>query len=135
MAVEHYFNGNGKDAELSWKVKFKLLVSPESKRIIHRLIKGEAKLLSHNFRVDLTKGYDTFHIGRTRVDYSTSCTVNKCITKFTAFSGDGFRDPLDIGQMIGIDVEIPFGLPYNYIPWNYSIHYNNPGYPVGNNLK
>jgi hypothetical protein len=33
-----------------------------------------------------------------------------------------------------IGIEIPGGHPYNYIPWNFSIQYMNPGYPVGNNI-
>jgi hypothetical protein len=135
-AINHYFNGEGKSVELGTQTKRAVLRNKDTRRVVKTLIAGDAENLTSNFSVDLTK--EVFHVGRTRVDYSTSCTVEKCTTNFTAFSGDGFRDPLDIGQVIErvtgwkIYVEIQGGIPYNYIPWNFSMSYKNPGYLVNN---
>ncbi|WP_068597635.1 hypothetical protein ACF3NR_08715 [Vaginella massiliensis] len=127
-AVDHYYNGNGEDAEIGMGAKRKLISNSETKRVINRLISGEANSLSNTFDVDLTNSYEGFHIGDTNVDYSTSCTISKCTTSFKAFVRDGFWDPLDIGIEIG-------GKPYNYVPWEFKISYKNPGYPKGNNIK
>ena len=125
-AIDHYYNGEGEPVELGMATKKEVVRSPETKRVIQRLVKGIAEKRSSNYGVDLTK--KTFHVGDTRVDYNTSCTTTKCVTTFKAFSGDGFRDPLDIGIEVG-------GTPYNYITWEFSISYKNPGYLIGTNIK
>ncbi|MDO5509862.1 MAG: hypothetical protein Q4F57_04140, partial [Weeksellaceae bacterium] len=136
-AVDHYFNGNGEEVELGWNIKRKLLGSEQSKYLVHRLKNGRAVVLSYKTQADLTQDFDTFFVGRTPIEYFTTCTKSRCVTEFIAFRGDGFKDPLDIGQSIGdwlkidINVEIPRGKPYDFAPWSYKIKYKNPGYSPG----
>ncbi|MDO5509980.1 MAG: hypothetical protein Q4F57_04740 [Weeksellaceae bacterium] len=134
QAIDLYLTPNNGQVELGWGIKRKLLGSDESKYVVHRLEKGIAVKLSAKITVDLTKDIDTFFVGQTTLEYFTTCTISICVTKFVAFGSDGFRDPLDIGQTISkvlkkdINVELPKGNPYDFIPWDYKIQYKNPGY-------
>lgn len=130
-AMDHYYSGNSRPAQLGPNTIKALLNSKDYTRIQTRLVTGQAQVLNFTARVDLT--FDgAFFVGRTPLTYSTSCNSSTCITSFSAFGGDSFSDPLDLGfepSMAG-----PGGAavaqPYNFIPVRFSIQYANPGYPV-----
>ena len=86
---------------------------------------------------------EVFHIGNTNVDYTTTCTVSKCVTVFDDFVRDGFWDPNFIAEKtlgpfidsykpdgMGPNLEHSGGTPYRYIPMRFQITYKNPGYPT-----
>ena len=139
-ALDHYYNGGG-DAELSRDTQTILHKTPEYQRVVKRLITGKAIKLSGTFDVDMTT--EVFHIGDTNVDYTTTCTVSKCVTVFNDFVRDGFWDPNFIAEKtlgpfidsykpdgMGPNLERPGGTPYRYIPMRFQIRYKNPGYPT-----
>ena len=139
-AVDHYYNGGG-DAELSRDTQTILHKTPEYQRVVKRLITGKAINLSGTFDVDMTT--EVFHIGNTNVDYTTTCTVSKCVTVFNDFVRDGFWDPNFLAEKtlgrfmdsykpdeMGPNLERPGGTPYRYIPMKFQIRYKNPGYPT-----
>ena len=71
-----------------------------------------------------------FHVGRTRVDYSTACQSGSCKTTFTGFSGDGFWDANIFAPWrhdgIGPGGELPGGSPYRYEPFVWTTTFPNP---------
>lgn len=69
----------------------------------------------------------TFHIGRTKVDYSVSGNGTSSSVTYTLFSGDGFWDPNFVAEKTlgkvfdrykpdgkGLNLETPGGIPYDY---------------------
>ncbi|MBD0726698.1 hypothetical protein B6A10_16120 [Flavobacterium sp. L1I52] len=77
--------------------------NPDFIRVSNALINGTANRITADFAIHMTT--DIFHIGDSRVNYETHCADGTCTTIFTAFIGDGFRDPLDIG------IEVPYQEP------------------------
>ncbi|MCO6565735.1 MAG: hypothetical protein J6581_09890 [Apibacter sp.] len=126
-AVNHYFNGDGEPVELGTNTKKAVLRNKRTRNVVTKLIEGKAERKTYWYGIDLTN--DMFHVGRTNVEYATTCNSTKCTTKFKAFVKDGFWDPIDL------KIELPGGKPYSYIPWEFSITYKNPGYSVGTNIK
>ena len=78
--------------------------------------------------MDLTT--DVFHVGKTRVDYTTACQGGSCTTTYTGFSGDGFWDANVLSPWshdgIGSGGELPGGTPYRYEPYIWREEYPNP---------
>ena len=129
--MDHYYSGNSRPAQLGPNSIKALLNSTEYLRIQSRLVNGLAQSLTNTFDVDLTF-QGAFIVGRTNVDYATTCNTGNCTTNFRAFVRDSFSDPLGLSfepSMVG-----PGGgaaaQPYNFIPVRFSIQYANPGYPV-----
>lgn len=136
-AVNNYYNGDGSPVELGPNTRKALLNSKEYKNVLSKLANGTARSRTNTFDVDLTF-QGAFQVGNTNVDYSTSCTDGCCITTFKAFVRDSFSDPAGMG--IEIPSMSPYGQvltphPYNYIPYVFRMEYNNPGYPIGINIK
>jgi hypothetical protein len=130
-SIDHYYSGNSRPAQLGSNTIKALLNSKDYMRIQTRLVTGQAQVLNFTARVDLT--FDgAFFVGRTPLTYSTSCNSSTCITSFSAFGGDSFSDPLDLGfePSMGGPGGAAVAQPYNFIPVNFSIQYSNPGYPV-----
>lgn len=80
-------------------------------------------------RIDINfanDGWDTFHLGDTKIIYTEACSGGSCITTFTApiydRSGvpDRFQDPLSLG------FELPGGVPYEYKTFDWSVTYPKP---------
>ncbi|MFV5701600.1 hypothetical protein ACM55F_06975 [Flavobacterium sp. XS2P12] len=133
-AVEHYYE-DGSPVELGPNTKLALLNDKDYRRVLGALKAGTAVSRTDKFDIHFT--WKVFHIGDSNVNYSTSCTTGNCTTRFSAFVGDGFRDPLDLGFETSFNSgDVNFmAKPYNYIPYNFSVSYPNPGYPVGTNIK
>ena len=78
--------------------------------------------------------FDTFHVGKTPINYETSCSSSTCITTFTSH-GDGFKDPLSLIEwqeqnITKSDGDGPNyeagGTPYNYNPFSWELEYDRP---------
>lgn len=123
-ATSHYFNENGAPADVGDASTVELLSSDvfQSK---HTKITSKKVQATGNFAVDLTD--ETFHIGRTKVDYSVGGNVKSSSVTYTLFSGDGFWDPnfvaeKSLGKFFdrykpdgkGPNLETPGGTPYDY---------------------
>jgi RHS repeat-associated protein len=89
-ATSHYFNGNGAPADVG-DVSTAELLNSDVFQSKHTKITSEKVQAKGNFAVDLTG--ETFHIGRTKVDYSVSGNGKSSSVTYTLFSGDGFWDP------------------------------------------
>ncbi|OWP82978.1 hypothetical protein BWK59_12935, partial [Flavobacterium davisii] len=140
-SVNQYYYGDSKAVNLGVDVKNALLKSGDYTRIVNRLVTGVANKLTFKASVDLT--FDgAFFVGRTTLFYDTKCNSAQCTTYFKAFEGDGFWDPLDIGLEIPLTLPSPPSIPgrgfntpvfispkpYNFLPYEFSITYKNPGY-------
>lgn len=124
-ALEHYFNGNGETVELGPKTKDALRNHPVVQRQSEAL-RGTANHLRGNLRVDLEG--EVYHVGKTRVDFSTICKCGVCTTTYVGFSNDGFWDPLaptNFGDGIGGAWEIPGGTGYRYNSYEWSETYKD----------
>ncbi|SPE76479.1 hypothetical protein FLACOL_00460 [Flavobacterium columnare] len=88
QATDHYLNGDGSPAALDKGTQLELRNSKEYLRVVRRLVSGNANNLNGSFDVDMTS--KVFHVGRTNVDYSTTCAGGNCTTTFTEFVNDGF---------------------------------------------
>ncbi|NLL28621.1 MAG: RHS repeat-associated core domain-containing protein [Bacteroidales bacterium] len=125
-AIAHYFNGNGAAADVGDQSTRELLSSSKFQEK-HTKITSEKVQPTGDFFVDLTN--ETFHIGRTNVDYSVSGNGKSSSVTYTLFSRDGFWDPdfIDekvLGGWLGIDkfkpdqkgpnLERLGGTPYDY---------------------
>jgi len=86
---------------------------------------GETTSLSGNYGVNMTTSM--YHVGNTRVDYSTTCGSKSCVTDFSGFTQDGFWDVTGINNdRMGPGGELKGGNPYPYIPFSWTISYPNP---------
>jgi hypothetical protein len=75
----------------------------------------------------MTRQKGTFHIGNTRVEYTTTFGRKFAVTNFIAFSGDGFWDiTTKNGDRQGPKGEILGGKPYPYVSHKWTISYPNP---------
>ena len=124
-ALAHYYGGNGSPAELCQSVKDKIINHPSIQDQIERNMRGEGEA-PYRVDIDLTwEGWDTFHIGRMKVEYTETCSGNSCTTTFTGpimnthGEPDGFEDPLNIGMEAG-------GTPYKYETFEWSVTYPKP---------
>jgi RHS repeat-associated protein len=129
--IDHYYAGNFRPAQLGPKSIKALLQSEEYLRVQNRLVNGQAQSLTNTFDVDLTF-QGAFIVGRTNVDYATTCSSGNCTTIFRAFVRDSFSDPLGLGFEYSMGGPGGSGVaqPYNFIPVIFSIRYSNPGYPI-----
>ena len=118
-AVNHYYNGNGEPVILGQKTQSYLRNSERQKNALANLKSGNTTM-SGLYPIDLTYHTDTFHVGRTAVEYHTQCNNGMCTTTFKGFVRkdknetiipDSFSDPVDIG------LEMPGGKPFNYYPY------------------
>lgn len=124
-AVAHYYHGNGSPAELCQSVKDKIINHPSVQAQIDRNMRGEGRE-PHRIDMDLIwEGWDTFHIGRVKAEYTEVCTEDSCTTTITApimnREGDpeGFEGPIDMGVELG-------GTPYQYKTFDWSVIYPKP---------
>lgn len=99
-ATDHYMNGNGQPADVGDQSTRELLSSTKFNEK-HTKITTQKVQEKGNFSVDLTD--DTFHIGRTNVDYKVSGNGKSSSVTYTLFSGDGFWDPDFVDEKIGSD--------------------------------
>ena len=96
-AVSHYFKGKGVSADVGDE-STKSLLSSTKFREKHAKITSQVVEPSGYFSVDLTK--ETFHIGRTNVDYNVSTNGKSSAVTYTLFSRDGFWDPDFIDEKV-----------------------------------
>ncbi|MCZ8298559.1 MAG: RHS repeat-associated core domain-containing protein [Flavobacterium sp.] len=99
-ATDHYMNGNGQPADVGDQSTRELLSSTKFNEK-HTKITTQKVQEKGNFSVDLTD--DTFHIGRTNIDYKVSGNGKSSSVTYTLFSGDGFWDPDFVDEKIGSD--------------------------------
>lgn len=128
-AVWKYMNGKGKPANIGPNTKQQFKDAARNKAALANLKAGTTDPNGY-YRVDFTSS--TFHIGQTGVRYTTTCQGGYCTTTFTGFvqwnqqTGqyypDSFSDPINLG------IELPGGTPYDYVPYNWTETYPNPGY-------
>jgi hypothetical protein len=123
-AVKLYYEGDGRAAELGPKTKKALEEHPDQEKRSMRIKSGKTTSDSGNYKVDMTT--TIFHVGRTRVDYSTKCGSQMCTTEYTGFSRDGFWDIFTGNDGPGPSGEFWGGTPYPYIPHRWKETYPNP---------
>ena len=122
-AVSHYYGGSGQSVNLGPTTTNLLKNHPEQQRREGRIRGGQTSSLSGNYGVNMESSM--FHVGQTTVDYNTTCGSKSCVTNFTGFARDAFRDPLDM-ERLGLPVIEPGGTPYPYNPYNWTISYPTP---------
>ena len=127
-AWDHYKNGKGETVKLGPDTRMALRTHPEQQRRLERITSGRTSSSSGNYGVDLTGR--VFHVGDTRVDYTSSCFGGTCKAIFTGFSGDGFWD-VNVAvpwahDGIGRGGELPGGTPYRYEPYVWVKTYPDP---------
>ncbi len=123
-ATAHYYYGKGTAADVGDQSTIQLL-SSDKFQAKHTKITSEKVQATGNFSVDLTD--ETFHIGRTNVDYSVGGNGNTSSVTYSLFSGDGFWDPNFVAEKTlgkvfdrykpdgkGPNLEAPGGTPYDY---------------------
>ena len=118
-ATNHYFNGKGASADVGDQSTIQLL-SSEKFQEKHSKITSVKVQPTGYFSVDLTN--ETFHIGRTNVDYSVSDNGKSSSVTYTLFARDGFWDPnfvaeRTLGRVLdgkGPNLEVRGGTPYDY---------------------
>ena len=101
-AIYHYYNGKGQAADVGDESTRELLSSAKFQKK-HNKITTEDVLKQGRFSVDLTA--ETFHIGRTNVNYVVRSNGNASSVTYTLFSNDGFWDPdflMENGKLTGI---------------------------------
>jgi len=89
-ATIHYFKGKGVSADVGDKSTEQLLSSKKFKEK-HNKITSQSVASEGHFSLDLTN--ETFHIGRTNVDYKVSSNGKSSSVTYTLFARDGFWDP------------------------------------------
>lgn len=125
-ALDHYLDGNGESVELGPKTKNALRNHPLVQRQSEALRAGTAKNLNDNLSVDMRR--KMYHVGKTRVDFSTVCQSRSCTTTYVGFSNDGFWDPIaptGFGDGIGGSWEIYGGIGYRYNTYTWSETYKD----------
>jgi len=118
-ATSHYLKGNGEPADVGDQSIRELLSSAKFQEK-HTKITTQIVNPDGNFSVDLTD--ETFHIGRTNVDYKVGGNGNSSSVNYTLFSGDGYWDPDFIDEKAGMqtpdkmgpNLERFGGIPYPY---------------------
>ena len=126
-AISHYYGGDGEEVKLGPKAQAAIRNSDRQLQAEHNLRTGEtANQWSGLYGVD-GGGF----IGKTPVSYTTSCAGGRCTTTFVASDGDGFWDlnnsiPQRLHDRDGPVAEYRFGNPYAFIPFSWSITYDDP---------
>ena len=123
-ALSHYLTGDGEAVDLGPNTRKALKKHPLVKRQSKALRAGTANHLNDNLSVEL-KG-DIFHVGKTRVNFSTTCQSGSCTTTYVGFANDGFWDPIappGFGDGIGGNWEIPGGTGYHYNSYEWTETY------------
>ena len=114
-ATAHYFFGNGKAADVGDQSTKELLSSDVFKEKLNKITTQKVESEGH-FSVDMTD--NSFHIGRTNVDYKVKGNGTSNSVTFILFSKDGFWDPdfIDekyLGRKLGISIFQPDGMGPN----------------------
>ena len=114
-ATAHYFFGNGKAADVGDQSTKELLSSDVFKEKLNKITTQKVESEGH-FSVDMTD--NSFHIGRTNVDYKVKGNGTSNSVTFILFSKDGFWDPdfIDekyLGRKLGISIFQPDGMGHN----------------------
>lgn len=130
-AIEHYFHGGGEPANMGANTVTALKNHPDQKIREERIRTGLTSRLSGNYAINM-EPY-VFHVGKTRVDYLTTCGTKFCITKFSGFTQDGFWDPLSSLKWLGVpedgpgpQSELPGGKTYPYVPYHWIMSFPKP---------
>ena len=125
-ALSHYFNGNGSSVNIGSETTNELLSSRKFKEKHNKITTQEVKSNGF-FAVDMTQ--ETFHIGRTNVNYSIQESNRVSSVKYNLFANDGFWDPDFIDEnllgkflknkneqpdKLGPNLERLGGVPYSY---------------------
>ncbi|MDN3649166.1 RHS repeat-associated core domain-containing protein [Reinekea marina] len=132
-AIDHYYNGYGVPAALGEYTINAVINNDTHKGKEDKIIAGNSTSLSGDYGINLTWNLNTYHVGDTPIVYKTICdSYETCKTTFTAFSNDGFWDA-DIfandDDGPGPEAEYEGGVVYPYIPYEWTIEYDNP-YPT-----
>ena len=114
-ALVHYFCGGGKAADVGDQSTKELLSSDIFKKQLNKITTQKVESEGH-FSVDMTD--NSFHIGRTNVDYKVEGNGTSNSVTFILFSKDGFWDPdfIDekyLGRKLGISIFQPDGMGPN----------------------
>ena len=135
-AKNHYFNGNGKAADVGDNSTVQLLTSDKFQAKHNKITSQKVESVGY-FSVDMTNKDGSFHIGNTGVDYSVSGNGQSSSVTYTLFTNtdknssnptDGFWDPnlvaektlgkIGIGRYkpdeMGPNLEWGKGKPYPY---------------------
>ncbi len=100
-AKDHYFNGNGKAADVGDNSTVQLLTSDKFQTKHTKITSQEVEPKGY-FSIDMTDKDGSFHIGNTGVDYSVSGNGKSSSVTYTLFTNtnknssnfsDGFWDP------------------------------------------
>jgi len=134
-AVDYYFDknaptdseGNKLPADLSDKVKNDIIFHNAAIAQYERLKRGTTKS-GKGVSINLENRWDTFHVGDTTIQYKEICKDGMCTATFVAPKlkdgeitiPDSFQDPADIGY------EIPGGVPYDYMAFEWKFSYPDP---------
>lgn len=136
-AVVYYYIGNGDAAGFGVETQKLICNSEDVQKYQRKIENGE----THNpadgsgLPVNLTYNLRTYHIGRTTLNYSTTCNEQNCITKYSV-GHDGFWDPNIFSEEDGKGPNGEFGgNAYDYIPFEWEVTYPNPGYKIDTNNK
>ncbi|MGP1500528.1 MAG: RHS repeat domain-containing protein [Bergeyella cardium] len=135
-AVEHYYRGNGESVDLGTNTIQEIKNSKDMQYYRDRIENGltESPAKGEGLRVNMTiESWRSYHIGRTKMKYSTTCNSSKCTTTYTIY-GDGFYDIFWGNDTTGSSGELG-GDPYNYNPASWSKTFENPGYKIDKNGK
>ena len=130
-AVEHYYRGNGRNVELGPKTQEEIKTSEDMGYFRDRIVSGKTPSpASGNGPINMTtESGRSYHVGRSRMSYNTTCTTGDCTTTFR-IEDDGFWDIFWGEDQTGPNGEIG-GTPYRYNAFEWSETYPNPGYAVG----
>jgi hypothetical protein len=113
-ATSHYLCGNGEPADVGDESTMELLNTKKFQDKHYKITTQKVAPIGY-FSVDMTDL--TFHIGRTRVDYSISSNGKSQQVKYTLFNEDGFWDPDFIDEKIlgklGLEDYVPDGIGPN----------------------
>ncbi|WP_298775587.1 hypothetical protein [uncultured Shewanella sp.] len=123
-ALDHYITGNGETAELGPNTKSAIMNSDDQLYRLDRIRTGKTSSNKGNYSVDLEfDSWDNYHVGNTRIDYSTQCAGSTCSTTFTS-GQDGFWDPIYDSDGYGPQGE--FGTPFKYKSFQWTEVYPKP---------
>ena len=135
-ALDHYYNGNGRAADVGDNSTVQLLTSDKF-QFKHTKITSQEVVPKGDFSVDMKDKEGSFHIGSTGVDYSVSGNGKSSSVTYTLFTNtnknssnfsDGFWDPniaaeITLGKLginrykadeMGPNLEWGNGQPYPY---------------------
>ena len=132
-ADKHYEMGNGEPAIIGYNAQQIIKNSEDVKYYQNRIETGQTPMPSNgNFGTDVTFNYLTFHMGDTPISYSTVCNKSTCTTTYTSH-GDGVWDIFTGEDHEGPYGELFGGTPFQYVPFEWNVTFENPGYTFDGN--